>query len=142
MHEIEEATAASRHDMPEVAVGGELVHVGIYMDHERLCAFAQRPVHRVALVEARAKHDETIEIAVEDGVGGMAAAGIADHAERQVMVLRKYAFGPQRGCDRNRPALGQHLQTSRGGIVLDASAGEKGDTGGLAIPKLSERCVR
>jgi hypothetical protein len=35
MHEIEEAATASGHDMPQVAVGGELVHVGIHMNHER-----------------------------------------------------------------------------------------------------------
>ena len=105
-------------------------------------ALAQRPMHGVALVEARAEHDETIEIAAEDGIGGVAGAGVAEHAERQFVILGKNAFGPQRGGDRNRPALGQHLQAGGGGVVLDAGAGEKSDTRAVAIRKLGQRRIR
>ena len=74
--------AASRHDMTQVAVRGQFIHVGVHMDHEGLRTFAQRPMHGVAFVEARAKHEKDIELPVEDGVGGMASTGIAEHAER------------------------------------------------------------
>jgi hypothetical protein len=77
----------------EIAVGGELVHVGVDVDHQRLAALAHRPMHGVALVEAGAEHDETIELAAENGGGGMAGAGIAEHAERKVMIFGKHALG-------------------------------------------------
>jgi hypothetical protein len=90
-------------------------------------------VHRVALVEAGAEHDETIEIAVEDGVGGVAAAGIAENAERQRVILREHALGAQRGGDGNGPAFGQHPQPGGGDIVFDTSAGEESDAVRLAV---------
>ena len=128
VHAVEEGVGAPRHHMTQVAVGGELLHVGVHVDHESLGPFAHGPVHGVALVEAGAEHEEAVELAAEDGGGGMPGAGIAEDAERQRMVLRKHAFGAQRGRDRNGPALGDLLQARGGRIVLDAGAGENGDT--------------
>ena len=47
------------------------------------------------------------------------------------MVFRKNPFCPQRGSDRNRPALGHSRQRRCGGIVLDAGAGQNSDTRAL-----------
>ncbi len=48
------------------------------------------------------------------------------------MVFGKHALGPQRRRDRNRPAFGNRLQRRRGGVVLDAGAGEDGNARALA----------
>jgi hypothetical protein len=81
VHVVEEGVSAPRHHVTQVAVGGELLHVGVHMDHESLGTFAHGPVHGVALVEAGAEDEEAVELAVEDGGGGMPAAGIAEDAE-------------------------------------------------------------
>jgi len=54
------------------------------------------PMHRVALVEAGAEHEQAIEPAAENGGRRVAAAGIAEHAERQCVVFREHALGAQR----------------------------------------------
>ena len=48
------------------------------------------------------------------------------------MVFGKDALGPQRRRDRNRPAFSNRLQRCRGGVVLDAGAGEDGNARALA----------
>ncbi len=133
--------AASRHHLAEIAVGGELVHVGVDQDHEGLAALAQRPMHGVALVEARAEHQEAVELAAEQRAGGVAGAAVAEHAERQLMVLGEHAFGPQRGRDRQRPALRHLLESRRRRVMLDAGAGQDGNAG-LAAARIREQRER
>src|SRR5262249_56479031 len=62
MHKVEEGVSAPRHDMAEVAVGGELLHVGVHVDHECFRTLAHGPVHGVALVEAGAAHQAAVEL--------------------------------------------------------------------------------
>src|SRR5262249_7243023 len=78
--------------------------------HECFRTLAHGPVHGVALVEARAEDEEAVELAAEDGCSGVPAAGIAEDAERQRVVLRKHALCAQRGRGWQRPALGDSLE--------------------------------
>src|SRR5207245_5406974 len=78
VHEVEEGVSAPRHHVTQVAFGGELLHVRVHVDHESLGTFAHGPVHGVALVEAGAEDEKAVDVAVEDGGGGMPGAGIAD----------------------------------------------------------------
>ena len=132
---------APRHHVTEIAVGGELVHVDVDMDHQRLRALAHRPMHGVALVEAGAEHEQAVELAAEDRAGGMAGAGVAEHAERQLMILREHALGAQGRRHRDRPALGQLLEARRGRVVLDAGAGQHGDADVAAV-RIGEQSQR
>ncbi len=84
-------------------------------------------MHGVALVEAGAQNDKTLELAAEDGGGGVARAGIAEHAERELVIFRKHPLGAQRRRHRDRPALGHVQQPHRRGIVLDPGADQKGN---------------
>ena len=90
-------------------------------------------MHGVALVEAGAEHEQAVELAAEDRAGGMAGAGVAEHAERQLMILREHALGAQRRRHRDRPALGQFLEARGGVVVLDAGAGQHGDADVAAV---------
>ena len=141
VHQVEEGVAASGHHVAEIAVGGELVHVDIDVDHARSAALAHGPVHRIALVETGAEHHEAGELVVENGVGGVAGAGVAEDAERQRVVLREHPLGAQRGGDRDRPALGQHLQARRRGVVLDSGADQESDPAVFAL-RIRERAQR
>ena len=129
LHQLEERAAASGHDMVRRAVGGERLHVGVDMDDDgpARSATAQRPVHGVALVEPGAEHDQHIRRIAEDRRRRMAGAGIAEHAEREFVVLRKHALGAQRGRDRDRPPFCERLEERRGIVVLDAGAREEHD---------------
>ncbi len=60
---------------------------------------AARPMHGVALIEPGAEHDQQIEIGRRGSASLACRAGIAEHAERQRMIFREHAFGPQRGGD-------------------------------------------
>jgi hypothetical protein len=133
LHQVEEGMTASRHHVAEIAVGGELVHVGVDLDDESFGALAHRPMHGVALVEAGAEHQEAVELAAEQRAGGVPGPGVAEHAERQVMVLGKHAFGPQRGGDRQRPAFRDLLEACRGRVMLDSGAGQDGDADSVSL---------
>ena len=131
--------ATARNHVPEIAMRGQFVHVGVDVDHQRLRPLAHRPVHGVALVEARTENQQAVEVAIENGVGGMARAGIAEYAEREFVVLREDALGAQRGGDRDRPALGDFPQPRGGRVVLDTGAGQDGDLPALPARQKIER---
>jgi hypothetical protein len=82
MHEIEKGVTAPRHDVTEVSVCGQLLHVRVDMNHECLRALAHGPMHGVTLIEPGAEDQEAVEFAAENGGGGMAGAGIAEYPER------------------------------------------------------------
>jgi hypothetical protein len=129
LHQLQEGAAAPEHDMVRRAMGGQRVHVGVDMDDDGLARRppAQGPVHRVALVEARAEHDQHIRRIGEDRRRRVAGPGIAEDAERERVVLRKGALGAQRGRHRDRPPCCDGLEERCRLVVLDAGAGEKGD---------------
>jgi len=82
VHEVEKGVTASRHDVTKVGVRGQLLHVGVDVNHESLRALAHGPMHGIALVEAGAENQEAVELAAEHRGGGMAGAGVAEHSER------------------------------------------------------------
>jgi hypothetical protein len=125
--------------MTQIPAGGELVHVGIDVDDERLATLAHRPMHGVALVEAGAEHDEAVEVAAEHGAGCVAGAGVAEHTKRQLVVLRKHAFRTERRRHRDRPALRDLLEARRGGVVLDPGSGKDRDVSVLAFSDERQR---
>ena len=102
------------------------------MDHQRLGLLLQGPVHGVAFVEAGAQDQEHVELGIEDRRGCVPRAGIAEHAERKLVIFRQDALGAQGGCDRERPALGDRLERRRRVVVLDAGAGEDGEARAFA----------
>ena len=99
-------------------------------------------MHRVALVEARAEHNEAIEPAAENRVGGVARAGVAEHAKRQLVILGKHPLGAKRGGHGYRPAFGDVEQAHGGGIVLDPGADQEGDAPALGIGDKLQRRLR
>ena len=84
--------ATPRHDMTRVAMRRQFIHVGVHMDHGCLGPFAHGPMHGVAFVETGAEDDEAVEVAFENGFGGMAGSRVAEDAEGQFMILRKDAL--------------------------------------------------
>ena len=94
IEQIKESVAAARHDMAGFAARGDFVHVGIDVDHLRRGFSAQRPVHGVALVEARAKDQQDFEIGGEKSCGRVPRPGIAEHAEGQSHGLREKRLWP------------------------------------------------
>ena len=99
-------------------------------------------MHRVALVEARAEHNEAIEPAAENRVGGVARAGVTEHAKRQLVILGKHPLGAKRRGHGYRPAFGDVQQAHGGGIVLDPGADQKGDAPALGIGDELQRRLR
>ena len=84
----------------------------------------RRPVHGIAHIQRRAEHDQEIERLLDQRLRRMPRAGVAEHAERQLVVLGKKPFGVLGRGDRQMEALGGREQVGRA-IVGDHAAADE-----------------